>query len=197
MRLGLAARAGLCLLERVDVGGDFLLLLGQLFGLLLRALEVALATPALIAFELLLRLAQPVERLVRLRAAVLRSVGGRAPHRVGRVLQLLHRVVQLLPLLLVTRELLELPRGLFRFIRERPLRRAGSARAVLARLRHPALPLHFLLLPARQLLQFLDELIDLLIAALLFGALLHLVLVRELVQFELERSARSSASALC
>jgi hypothetical protein len=96
--------------------------------------------------------------------------------------------VQLLPLLLlVTRELLELPRGFFRFFRERPLGRAGSARAALSRLRHPALPLHFLLLPACQLLQFLDELIDLLVAALLFGALLHLVLVRELVQLELEQ----------
>ena len=51
----------------------------------------------------------------------------------------------------------------------------------------PALPLGFLLLPPRQLLQLLGELVDLLVAALLLGALLHLVLVRELVELELEQ----------
>src|SRR5262249_46333207 len=110
--LGLAARARLRLLERVGVGGAFLLLVRELLGLALRALEIALTAPALVAFELLLRLAQPVERLVRLGAAVFRSIRRRTPHRVGGVLQLLHRVVQLLTLLLVPRELLELTRGL-------------------------------------------------------------------------------------
>ena len=53
--------------------------------------------------------------------------------------------------------------------------------------RHPPLPLGFLLLPPRQLLQLLEQLVDLLVAALLLGALLHLVLVRELVDLELEQ----------
>ena len=115
------------------------------------------------------------------------AVGGRAPHRVGGVLQLLHRVAQLPPLLLVARQLLELPRRLFGLVGERALRRAGVRPTALARLRHAALPLHLLLLPPRQLLQLLDQLIDLLIAALLLGALLHLVLVRQLVELELEQ----------
>ena len=51
----------------------------------------------------------------------------------------------------------------------------------------PALPLGLLLLPPRQLLQLLGELVDLLIAGLLLGLLLHLVLVRQLVELELEQ----------
>src|SRR5207245_4034618 len=49
------------------------------------------------------------------------------------------------------------------------------------------LPLELLLLPARELFQLLRQFVDLLIAVLLLGALLHLVLIRELVELELER----------
>ena len=56
LRLGLAARAGFRLIERVDVRRDFLLLVGELLGLALRALQIALAAAALVPFELLLRL---------------------------------------------------------------------------------------------------------------------------------------------
>src|SRR5205807_4031023 len=76
---------------------------------------------------------------------------------------------------------------LLHLLGELALRGARVARSALARLRHAALPLELLLLPARELLQLLDELIDLLIALLLLGALLHLVLVRELVELELEQ----------
>jgi len=206
LRLRVAARPRLRLIEAVDVGGDFLLLARELLGLALRALQIAIAAAALVAFELLLRLAQPIERLSGLRAAVLRSVRGRLPHRVRRVLQLLHGVVQLLALLLVARQLLQLPLHLLHLLGELALRGARVARSALARLRHAALPLELLLLPARELLQLLDELIDLLIALLLLGALLHLVLVRELVELELEQirevlghrvvAAASAAAAL-
>ena len=79
--------------------------------------------------------------------------------------------------------------------------------------RQPALTLGFLLLPPRELLQLLGQLVDLLVAALLLGALLHLVLVRQLVELELEevgevlrhlaaarrrrRRRRRAASATC
>ena len=125
LRLGGTSGAGLPLIERVHVGGDFLLFLGELLGLALRALEVPFATSALVAFELLLRVAQPIERLVRLRAAVLRSIGRCPTHRIGRILQLLHRVAELLALLLIARELFELARRLLRFFRQRALRGAG------------------------------------------------------------------------
>src|SRR5204863_9086411 len=141
LRLRVAARPRLRLIEAVDVGGDFLLLARELLGLPLRALQIAIAAAALVAFELLLRLAQPIERLSGLRAAVLRSVRGRLPHRVRRVLQLLHRVVQLLALLLVACQLLELPLHLLHLIGELALRGARVARSALARLRHAALPL--------------------------------------------------------
>ena len=164
LRLRLPAGAGLRLIERVHVGRDFLLLVGELFGLFLRALQIALAAPALVAFELLLRLAQAVERLVGLRAAVLRSVRRRAAHRVGRVLQLLHRVVQLLPLLLIARELFSCRAAFSASSASARCDALDPPDAALARLRHPPLPLHFLLLPPRQLLQLLDQLIDLLVA---------------------------------
>jgi len=45
----------------------------------------------------------------------------------------------------------------------------------------------FLLLTTGQFLQLLDQLVDLAIAALLLGALLHLVLIRQLVHLELEQ----------
>src|SRR5207237_8236339 len=70
LRLRVATRPRLRLIEAVDVGGDFLLLARELLGLALRALQIAIAAAALIAFELLLRLAEPLERLRGLLAAV-------------------------------------------------------------------------------------------------------------------------------
>ena len=90
--------------------------------------------------------------------------------------------------LLLARQLLEPPRGLLQLVGELALAAAATAAAVLlARGRHPALPLGFLLLAPREVLQLLGELVHLLIARLLLGALLHLVLVRELVELELEQ----------
>src|SRR4029077_17116874 len=142
--------------------------------------------PGLVALQPLLRLAQPLERLVRLRAAIPRAIRRRAPHRISSVLQPLHRVAQFLLPLLIARELLQLTRRLLDFVRELTLQIAGIARS-LSLLRQPALTLHLLLLPPRQFLQLLDQLIDLLIVPLLLRARLHLVLVRELVQLQLEQ----------
>src|SRR4029453_14290004 len=50
----------------------------------------------------------------------------------------------------------------------------APAAPLLALLGGTALTLHFLLLPARQLLQLLDHLVDGVVALLLLGALLHL-----------------------
>ena len=82
----------------------------------------------------------------------------------------------------------EPPRRLLEFLRDLTLQiAAAAARLALTRRRESTLPLGFLLLPARQLLQFFGELVDLLVAALLLGALLQLVLVGELVHLELEQ----------
>ena len=114
-----------------------------------------------------------MKRLVGLRAAVGRSVRRRAAHRVRRFLHAAHRVVQILPLL-IARELLQLPRRLLGFFRQRALARARSAAAtLLAGLRESTLPLHLLLLAPRQFLQLLDHLVDGVVALLLLGALLH------------------------
>ena len=69
---------------------------------------------------------------------------------------------------------------------------AGSAaaarrRPAAARSRGGALPLGFLLLPARQLAQLLRQRVDLLVGLLLVGALRGLVLVGHLVELELEQ----------
>ena len=104
--LRLLGAAGAGLIEAVDVGLDRLLLGGELVGLPLRALQIALAARALIALELLLRLAQPRQRFGRLRAAVAGAVGGRALHRVRRVLHAAHRFGDVLLLLLIARQLL-------------------------------------------------------------------------------------------
>ena len=170
---------------------DFLLDLArfarELLGLLRRLLDVALAASTLIAFEPLLRLAQPFERGLRLcarrpgplAAASFIAFAASCSCRSG---------VAESCALLVARELLEPTRRFFDFLRELPLRvaAAAAARALAAR-RHSPLPLGLLLLPARQLLQLLDQFVDAAVLALLLGALLHLVLVRQLVHLELEQ----------
>ena len=187
LRLALAVARRPAPVEAVDLRRDVLLLVRELLGLLPRALDVALRAVALVALELLLRLAQLVERRRRLRAAVLRSVGRRLPHRVAASRICCAASASSWPLLLA-RQLLELPRGLFELVGELALaRRRRRRRCCCWPAAAAALPLGFLLLPPRELLQLLGELVDLLVAALLLGALLHLVLVRELVELELEQ----------
>src|SRR5204862_7275265 len=70
-------------------------------------------------------------------------------------------------------------------VREGALRVAAAL--ALSRRRLAARALGFLLLPPRQLLQLLGELVDLLVGLLLRGALRGLVLVGHLVDFELEQ----------
>src|SRR5439155_425099 len=77
-RLGFLIASGAGLLEPVHLRRDLLLFLRELLGLTLHGLHVAIAAAALVPFELLLRLAQPRQRFVRLRAAVARSVRRRA-----------------------------------------------------------------------------------------------------------------------
>ena len=61
-----------------------------------------------------------------------------------------------------------------------------ATRSTLLRLRPPALPLSLLLLPTRELPQPLDQLVDLVVGLLLLPAADGLVLILELVEFELE-----------
>ncbi len=85
--------------------------------------------------------------------------------------------------------MLQLARRFLELLGELALRVAAVAAAGsgLTGLQRAPLTLDLLLLPPRELLQLLDHLIDLLIALLHLGALLHLVLVRELVELELEK----------
>ena len=62
-----------------------------------------------------------------------------------------------------------------------------ATRSTLLRLRPPALPLSLLLLPTRELPQPLDQLVDLVVGLLLLPAADGLVLILELVEFELEQ----------
>ena len=174
------------LLEAVDVRRDVFLFFRELFRLTQGVLNVAVAPARLVAFELLLHVAQLVQRVGRLGAAVPRSVRRRATHGVRGLLHAPHRIAKLLALL-VARQLLQLARSLFELVGDRPLVGARVPRRILARLREAALALDFLLLPARELLQFLHELVDLVIAGLLHRPLLHLVLIGKLVQLELEQ----------
>ena len=104
--------------------------------------------------------------------------------------------LQVLPLLLA-RELLEPARRFFDLLRELTLASPPPPPPPLGLRRQAALPLGFLLLPPRELLQLLEQLVDLLVAALLLGALLHLVLVRELVELELEEIGEILATSGC
>src|SRR5262249_58132665 len=85
---------------------------------------------------------------------------------------------------LLPRKLLEAPCGLFGLVSERPLLTSASAALILARRCETALPLRLGLLSLGQLLELFRNLIDLFIRALLIGPLLHLVLVRQLIELE-------------
>ena len=128
--LRLAARARRGRSELADFRRDLFLIVRQLFGLFLRILDVALRAIALVAIELVLRLAQRVERRRRLRAAVLRSVGRSLPHLLRRFAHLLRRRRQLRPLLFAL-QLLETPRRLIELVGELALALSAAATALL------------------------------------------------------------------
>ena len=111
--------------------------------------------------------------------------GRRLPHLVGCLAKLPRGVAELGPVLLA-RQLLETSRRFFDLFGERSLLVAAAA-ALLAGLRPPSLPLGFLLLAPRQLLQLLEQLVELLVGLLLLRALRRLVLVGHLVELELEQ----------
>ena len=165
--------------------GDVLLLFRDLLGLALRVGDVALAARLLIALELTLRVAQPIGGRGGLAGRRRIALGRGALHRIGGAAQLPRGVGQVLAIL-IARQLLELPRGFFGLLGERALQVAAVAAGRLAR-RQAALPLDFLFLPARQLLQLLGQLVDLLILLLRRGLRIGLVLVRHLVEFHLEQ----------
>jgi hypothetical protein len=113
-----------------------------------------------------------------------------ASHR--RLLHLPRRVEQILTLLF-TRQPLETPRRLFDLIGERALLGAAAATAAAALTgllpaleRLAPLPLGFLLLPARQLLQLLEQLVHLAVVLLLRRLVGRLVAARDLVEILLE-----------
>src|SRR5262249_32930625 len=141
--------------------GDLFLLGRELLGGAHRVLQIALAALRLALIELLQRLAQPLFGGGGLRAAVARLVGGGAAHRIGRFAQAPRGAAQLLAGLL-PRELLEPARGLLGLVGQRALRaRPAAAAGLILIRRHPALPFGLGLLPARELLQLLRELVDL------------------------------------
>src|SRR5262249_27966705 len=82
-------------------------------------------------------------------------------------------------------ELLEPAGRLLGLVGERALLAAAAALA--AGRRCAPLPLRLGLLAPRQLLQLFGELVDLAVPGLIAGALLHLVLVGQLVELELEQ----------
>ena len=156
----------------------------DLLGLLLRALHIALAARALLLLEPPLCLAQLAECGAGLAGAARISRRRRAPHRIGGLPHLLRRLREIGSIALA-RQALELPRGFFGLFGQRTLARA-AALAALARQRLLPLALGFLLLPARELAQFLHQRVDLLIGLLLLRALRGLVLVGQLVEILLE-----------
>src|SRR5262249_54950383 len=121
-------------------------------------------------------------------AAVFRAVRRRLTHSLRGVAHLLRRLREFGPLLFA-RQLLETTRRLLELVGEFTLALPATAafRLLLLVRGRAALPFEFLLLAPRQVLQLLGELVDLPIVALLIGALLQLVLVRQLVELELEQ----------
>ena len=160
------------------------MLAGDLFGLLLRALHVSLPARALFLLESPLRFAELAERGAGLTRGARIARRRRTPHRIGRLPHLLCglREVGTIPL---ARQPLELSRGFFGLIGERAL--AGAAALTdLTGERLLPLPLGFLLLPSRELAQFLHQRVELLIRLLLLRALGGFVLIGELVEILLE-----------
>ena len=149
-------------------------------------LDVAGQPLALLPLQLPLHLAQAVEGRRRLCEPLVVGVGRRLAHRVGRLLQTPRRLHHLGRLLLA-RQPLEPPGRFFRLVGEDALRRPPGGPRGLSAPRPAALPLGFLLLPARQLAKPLHQRVDFVVAGLLLPALHRLVLVLQLVEFELEQ----------
>ena len=187
--------------QRHRLARELLMLAGDVFGLLLSALHVALASRALLLLEPPLRFTKLAEGGVRLTGAARVSRRCRPPHRVGGLPHLLRRLRKI-GTIAFARQALELTSGFFRLFRERALAGAAALAALPGECLL-ALPLGFLLLPSRKLAQLLHQRIDLLIGLLLLRALRRLVLIRQLVEVLLEqigeilrhRSRSSAATA--
>ena len=150
--------------------------------------------PALL--EQPLGLLEPFGRLARLRATVT-AIGRRLPHRVGRFLQPSRRVRQILPLFTLSlgfaAQLFELPRRTLHFISQGAL--SGPAPRCSLLPSHPRRLLGLLQLPARKLAQPVGHFVHFLAGALLLRLLLHLVLIRHAIQFELEQISQFGCGA--
>ena len=178
-----------------DLVGDVRLFRGQIGRPPLRILDVTRQAAALLALQLTLHLTQLVERRAGLGEALVVGVGGRPQHRVGHRLQTpcrLHHIGR--PKL--PRQPLEPSRRLFGLFGQRALRRAAAGLRGLPATGPAPLPLGLLLLPARQLLEPLHQLVDLVVGGLLLSALYYLVLVLELVELELEQVGQILGRAL-
>ena len=174
--------------------GDLLLPARDVVGLRLGLLDVALGALRLPALQAALGLAQPLERGLRLGRRVGVAASRRLAHRIGGLAHLPRRVGQVLPLLF-TRQAFQPACGLFHLFGQRPLlgvAGAAAATATAAALllsafeRTAPLPLGFLLLPARQLLQLLQQLVHLAVAFLLHRLVGRLVAAGHLVQLLVE-----------
>ncbi len=108
------------------VVGNLGLLAGELVGLPLPVLDVALRTARLVLLEAALRLLQPFERGLRLRRRIGVAAGSGFTHRVGCLLHLARGFLQVGAVLFAC-EALEPACGLFGLLRERALLRRGAA----------------------------------------------------------------------
>ena len=164
------------------------LLSAQLSCPLLSVGQVPFDPVVLYAFQLVSGVSQSAQRGLGVRGCTAPTVGRRLAHLVGASLELARNLLQLgvtgLP-----RETLQLPGRLFRFFGQVAGRLAPTAALTAALLgcRTPSLPLQFLLLSARQFPQLLEGFIHLFVRRLLFAALNRLVLVAQLIEFQLEQ----------
>ena len=149
-------------------------------------MHVALGAPGLVLLQPALGLPQPLEGRSGLTGGVGIAAGRRSAHGVGRLLHLPRRFLQIRTVLF-SRQPLQSPRRFLGLLRERALLR-GAAGAVAAALleRTQPLPRRFLLLPPRQLLQLLEQLVDLAVAALLLRLIGRLVAAGHLLELLLE-----------
>src|SRR5688500_17130472 len=155
--------------ELVDVARDSSLVLRQLFGLPDRIIEITRRPLIAVLVEQASRFLQSIESRRTLRHATIVRAGGRATHRVRRVLQSARTFRELLAILRVlARQPLELTRHLLRLLGELTLRAAAAtARLTLLATHRVPQPLVLLLQPAREVLQLLGRLVDLIVGLLL------------------------------
>src|SRR6185369_6115448 len=190
--------------QAVDAVGNLLLLPRQFLGALLCVADVPLRAIAQRPFELSLRFTQTIERLLRLRRRG-RVAAGRCPaHRVCCFTHLPCGVEQIGTVFL-PREAFQPPRRFLRLLGEGTLLCAAARCGRRTSLLQSPLAFGFLLLPASQLLQFLEQFVNLTIAIGLHLPIGRLVAARHLVELLLEdvgqlallrRSAAATAAAL-